>query len=146
MRRHTFLFEPSRWALQGEFFDLAGNPVRATGEAIVSHEGLEWRSEGVVRLHWSERPFEFSDAYRVRPFGGMDWTPWEAEMHGLGLVRGKFVLADDVILCLGQSMGGAFALSECLVMLGPDRYLRRGALVKGSGKMSSWAVELARVS
>lgn len=143
MRYHTFLFKPGRWSALGEYFGLDGGAVKATGEMRVSHEAHGWRKEEVMRLHWPDQPLEFASDYRVRPFDG-DWTTWEAETPGLGLMRGEFVLAADTILSLGQTLGGAFTLSECLVRLDEGRYLNRGALIKGAARMSSWAVELVR--
>lgn len=145
MRRHTFLFEPSRWSAQGRYFGLE-DTIRATGEMAVSHEADGWRKEGLMRLHWPDQLLEYTDIYRVRPFNGGDWTTWEVETPGLGLMRGKFVLAADTILSLGETLGGAFTQSECLVMLAEDRYLIRGVLFKGRAKMSSWAMEMVRAA
>ncbi len=144
MRPHSFLFEPARWSVQGSYYGLDGGSVSAQGETSVSHRDDGWRCDGVMRLLWPDEPLEFATACLVRPFGGKDWTIWEAETPGFGVMRGKYVLAADAILCLGQTLGGAFTLSECLIMLDERRYLSRGTIVKCSSKMSSWAVELLR--
>lgn len=144
MRPHSFLFEPARWSAQGKYYGLDGGSVPAAGETLVSHQSDGWHCDGLMRLLWPEEPLEFATACRVRPFNGSDWTTWESETPGFGLMHGKYVLAADAILCLGQTLGGAFTLSECLVMLDEGRYLSRGTIVKGSSKMSSWAVEFLR--
>ncbi|EMG35797.1 hypothetical protein PCS_03280 [Desulfocurvibacter africanus PCS] len=144
MRSHSFLFEPACWSVQGKYYGMDGSSVPAEGETLVSHQADGWRCDGVTRLLWPEESLEFTMACLVRPFCGNDWTTWEADTPGFGIMHGKYVLAADAILCLGQTLGGAFTLSECLVMLDKNRYLSRGAIVKGSSKMSSWAVEFLR--
>jgi hypothetical protein len=143
--RHTFLFQPAVWEARGHYVDRSGASVEVVGDATITHEDEGWMNRSLMR------PVDpvgqaFESSYAVRPFEqGADTTTWTSSSAQLGKMSGQFVLVAESILSIGRTADGRYRSVEYLQQLSEDRYVSRGALLRGRDKVSSWAVELRRI-
>jgi hypothetical protein len=143
---HTYLFEPAVWELQGRFIDRTGATVDVAGNASISHDETVWVKRSSMRPQ-GQQGLPFENVYQIAPFEeGSDSTTWTSSNSQLGKMSGHFVIVDDAILSISRTADGRYRAVECFQKLADDRYLSRGALVRGREKMSSWVVELRRTA
>ena len=64
----------------------------------------------------------------------------------VGALRGRFVFSGDAILSSYASPTGRYRGFECLQQRDDARYSVRGALLEEDKVISTWALELARIS
>jgi hypothetical protein len=85
--------------------------------------------------------------YEIEPLSeGARSTHWTSSNPAVGALRGRFVISGDAILSSYASPTGRYRGFECLQQRDESRYSVRGALLEEDKVISSWAVELTRVS
>lgn len=142
---HTFLFEEGLWAARGEYIDETGNRAALEGETQVTHRLGAWINEGRMRIEREGRTAIIENRYRIAPFaGGADFTNWETDHPALGTLRGHFIIVGNAILSSCTSADLRYTGTEFLLQEAPERYVNRGALFSGGGRISSWSVILSR--
>jgi hypothetical protein len=138
--------EPAVWQAQGRFTDRSGTTVDVAGDATVTHEEAVWTNRSSMKPQ-GHSGLVFENVYQIAPFvEGADSTSWTSSNSQLGKMSGQFVIVEDAILSISRTADGRYRAVECLQKLADDRYLSRGALVRGREKVSSWVVELRRTA
>lgn len=144
-QKHTFLFREGLWKADGFYVDESGEQTRAVGETRITHDKNHWYNEGFMKMKTRSGEITLNSSYSILPLKkGQDSTSWISENQALGRVVGKFTVVGDTIISLFGTGNRRYKGSECLVMTGPDTYINRGCLYRGSLKVSSWCVELKK--
>ena len=140
---HSYLFHEGLWVASGHYFDDAARTRAVKGHSRITH-GEMWEVESFMQLMKPPR-LTFENHYRVSPFeAGADFTVWSSHNPAIGPVSGRFFLIGDTILSIFASEDGRYTGSEFFLSLDENLYQNRGALFKDQGRISSWAVKLAR--
>ena len=143
---HTYLFEQASWKVRGYYIGESGQLIEAEGKSIITHQREIWVIQGVMRLH-TEGDSEIGNIYEVVSFKqGADNTSWSSMNDALGRIEGRFILIDDTILSVFQTTNGRYRGTEYLRQLSDHQYVSKGVLLKGLAKLSSWSVNLDRIS
>jgi hypothetical protein len=142
--RHTYLFEPGLWSMEGVYRDREDKPHRQTGQLAVVHSPGLWTIESSLAIS-GEDTRDFETRYDVTPMAeGRSFTEWKSITEGPEPIFGLFVVVEDSILMPWESESGTFWGQEALLMLSPGEYSSRGFAFIKREKVSSWAVRLTR--
>ena len=144
MLKHTFILEEGVWKASGLFYDEGNNAFTLEAEARTVHYDEEWIHEGSMFVK-SEKPLEINNRYEIIPFPkNKDFTNWVQFNPSLGIITGKFMIVDNVILSNYQSETGEYTGTEVLIQIDAKTYLNKGFALRGNTKLSSWATELQK--
>lgn len=143
---HTFLFKEGIWRAEGEFFNSFGQPTKAIGEARITHCDNLWLNDAFLKIG-DNSPLEIHNRYEIVPFKkGSDTTAWISANIFLGKLAGRFAIVSDLIISHYNSEDGLFNGTEFMQKIDENRYKNSGAVFDRNGKLSSWSLELDRVS
>jgi hypothetical protein len=141
---HSYLFEPATWHVSGHYIGESGQVITAQGQSVITHHRDIWVIQGLMRLR-TEGMAEIGNMYQVIPFKlGVDHTSWSSTNDALGRIEGRFVIVDDTLISMFQTVNGKYKGAEFLRQVSHHQYLSKGVLLKGQIKLSSWSVELDR--
>jgi len=144
MVKHTFILEEGRWKASGLFYDEFNNSFPLEAETHTVHNDEEWIHEGVMFVK-SKKPLEINNRYEIIPFiKNKDFTNWVQFNPTLGIITGKFMILDNVILSNYRSETGEYTGTEVLIQIDEKTYLNKGFAFRGNEKLSSWAVKLKK--
>ena len=143
--KHTFLFEPGRWAGDGTFWTEDGRPTIAEGSTEITHRQDCWLLAGTLRL-FSSPHVEFVNHYFIKPVVGYAIsTTWNSENSAIGKLKGTFSIVGPSIVSLYRCDGGpGYYGTEHLLQMDPNRYEACGVLLLDGRRLSSWRVLLTR--
>lgn len=113
-------------------------PARATVRIRVSRSGADTVLHRRLRIGAAV----YSSVARVAPANGSGAAPWSSIDVALGTVRGVVVSVRGAILALFRSARGDRGV-ETLTRRGSS-YEVRGALIRGSRRVASWALDIKR--
>ena len=144
--RHTFLFEEGIWRAEGTYIDGANTSLQAEGFITITHTPERWINEGALKLLLA-KPVEFQNRYEIVPFEeGRDYTTWKSFNPVIGQLAGRIVIVDDSLISVYTSEDGQYSGSEYLLQVSETVYANRGFAFKENEKISSWAVQLTKIS
>lgn len=143
--KHTFLFEPGRWAGAGTFWTEDGRPTPAEGRTEITHREDCWLLAGTLRV-FSSPHVEFVNHYFIKPVvGDAISTTWSSENSAIGKLKGSFSIVGPSIVSLYRCDGGpGYYGTEHLLQMDPNRYEACGVLFLDGRRLSSWRVLLTR--
>ncbi|MBP2655206.1 MAG: hypothetical protein H6Q73_2775 [Firmicutes bacterium] len=142
--KHTFIFLPGTWNVNGKYYDINGNETLVQGESVIIHSDNLWLNKGYMKLLGDE-PIEIRNQYEIIPFQ-QDFTTWESFNPSIGRLTGRFMVVDDTIISLCVSEDGNYSGSECMIKVSDMLYKSRGFAFKDNEKLSSWSVELTKAN
>jgi hypothetical protein len=144
--KHTFLFEEGLWTAKGDAINAENIIVAVDGETRVTHRDGLWVNDGYMTFMGEERT-TVRNRYEIAPFEeGMNVTSWISDSPALGRLIGVFTLIEDSIMSAFVSKDGAVNGFEFFVKVDDTTYRNRGYCRQGDTLLSSWAVELKRVT
>lgn len=144
MSNHTYILEEGVWKASGLFYDEFNNEFTLEAETRTVHNDEEWIHEGSMLVK-SKKPLEISNRYEIIPFvKNKDFTNWVQFNPSLGIITGKFMIIDNVILSDYRSETGEYTGTEVLIQIDEKTYINKGFAFRGNMKLSSWAAELKK--
>ena len=94
-----------------------------------------------------DTPVKFTNRYSIEPIAlGKDFTFWSSTNPALGTLLGKFMIIGDTILSSYTSEDGQYSGSESLIFVDKKTYKNRGFVFHNKKKLSSWKVDLSKIS
>ncbi len=143
--KHTFLFQPGRWAGLGTFWTEDGKATNSQGRTEITHRQDCWLLAGSLHV-LSSPPVEFVNHYFIKPPAPEAIsTTWNSENSAIGKLKGSFSIVGPSIVSLYHCDGGpGYYGTEHLMMLDADRYEACGVLFLEGRRLSSWRVLLTR--
>ena len=144
--KHTYLFQEGAWVATGYFIDESGRNIPVGGESRITCAGNKYEIKShMTAKHDDSKQFE--NNYEVwQPNDGDDFTEWVSLNSAIGKMRGKFVVVAESILSIFRSENGIYSGSEYLRRVDDTTYENRGFLFEGEKRLSSWVIELSKVS
>jgi len=141
---HTFFFQEREWTGTGEYVDGTGAKIPFGGTARTVHTEDLWFHEGRMTLSPpGGPPMTFENRCEIVPFReGKGETAWTSRNPSLGLLTGRFVIANEAILSFCSSENGIFTGYEVFVQLDGVTYGNWGTLFRGNERLSSWSLRL----
>ena len=144
--KHTYLLEEGKWCAVGTYIDEHGSLLQAEGETVTTHQPNIWIHDGTMAL-LLDQPVKFSNRYEINPFQeNATCTTWTSHNPALGKLLGTFVIVTDTILSYYHSECGQFHGIESLMQIDEQTYHNRGTLLHREKRMSSWAMDIHRIS
>ena len=144
MLKHTYILEEGVWKASGFYYDEFNNTFPLEAETRTVHKDEEWIHEGNMIVK-SEKPIEISNKYEIIPFKkNQNFTNWVQFNLTLGIITGKFMIVDNVILSNYRSETGEYTGTEVLTQIDEKTYLNKGFAFRGNEKLSSWSAELQK--
>lgn len=146
LKQHTYLFQEGLWIAKGYYIDEKSGQLPVEGKShIVCKE-----SKIVIKSHMTTKYDDskhFDNNYEVRqPNDGDDFAEWVSLNSAIGKMRGKFVVVAEAILSTFRSENGTYSGSEYLKKIDGTTYENRGFLFEGEKRLSSWVLQLSKVS
>lgn len=143
---HTLLMQSGDWVAKGVYTDASGSRVYVEGASKYVHHGNVWLNESWMRLQMPSGQVELRNDYEIVPFAeGRDWTNWASKNPDIGLLRGRFMVADDAILSEYVSEDGAYSGCESFFRESDTLYRNAGFCFRAGEKLSSWTVKLSKL-
>ena len=143
---HSWLFEPGRWAAAGSFWDGGEHERQARGTCVIRHGDTAWEIEGEMDI-LGDPPVRLHNSYLVDPPGPGDLVMrWRSENPAVGPLTGVFAVAGDAMLSIFEAADGVHRGSECLTRRTADRYRAQGIFTASETVISTWSMDLVRLS
>lgn len=145
MTTHTFFLAEGTWNATGEYTDEDGVVSRVQGTVTT------FRRDGVL-IHdgrmtvLRDEPLEIANCYEITPLeAGALATTWLSVNPVLGKLFGTAVIVGDSILSNYQTECGTYRGAEYLLQVDKTTYRNRGVLLRGTRRLSSWALDMQRL-
>ncbi|MDR0355158.1 MAG: hypothetical protein LBJ64_05430 [Deltaproteobacteria bacterium] len=143
--KHTYLFQPGLWTVDGRYLDREENPHTQTGELVIVHARDLWTIDSQLNISGQD-PRKLESRYEVTPFANdKSYTDWKSDTDGPEPVYGLFVVVQDAIMMPWQSRSGIYWGQEVLAKVSDHEYISRGFAFIKDDKVASWAARLSRI-
>jgi hypothetical protein len=144
--KHTYLFEPGLWTMEGIYLDREEQPHLQTGQLVVIHSPSLWTIESQINISGQDTR-DFETRYDITPMQpGKSYTEWKSITNGPEAIFGLFVVVEDTLMMPWESESGIYWGQEVLARVSPHEYLSRGFAFIKNDKVSAWAVKLTRAT
>ncbi|MDR2406161.1 MAG: hypothetical protein LBE27_07320 [Deltaproteobacteria bacterium] len=143
---HTYLFEPSLWAVEGIYRDGKNIPHTQEGQLLVSHTPELWTIDSQLKISGEDKR-DFLTRYEFSPFTQTEvYCEWKSFTGGPEPIYGLFVIVEESIMMPWQSQTGQFWGHEVLSYQSSTQYLTRGFAFLKDKLVSSWAATMKRLT
>lgn len=144
--KHSYILEEGIWKASGKYYDENQTCIGISGETKISHKEDTWILDGFMELSL-DTPVRFTNRYSIDPIDSTkDFTFWFSINPALGKLLGKFMIIGDTILSSYTSEDGQYSGSESLIFVESELYKNRGFALHNRNKLSSWEVDLNRIT
>jgi hypothetical protein len=143
---HTYLFEPSLWAVEGVYRDGRNIPHTQEGQLLITHTPELWTIDSQLKVSGEDKR-DFLTRYEMDPFPATEvYAEWKSYTGGPEPIFGLFVVVEESILMPWQSQTGQYWGQEVLTLLSSTRYRTRGFAFLKDKLASSWSADLTRLT
>ena len=143
---HEWLFEPGRWTATGLFWEGGTYERQARGTSVIRHGDSTWEIDGEMEI-LGNPPAKFRNIFIVEPPAPGELTMrWRSKNPAVGTLSGVFAVAGDAILSIFEAADGKHRGSECLTRQAADRYRAQGIFAAADTVISTWSMDLVRLS
>jgi hypothetical protein len=144
---HSFLLQEGTWIARGHYFDDMERTLLLEGMVRITHLESLWLNEGEAEIKMGDNQIKIKHRYEIIPFEkGKNQTTWESVNPDLGILRGRSIIVADTIISTCCSEKGECSGVEFHIRINDVHYKNRGILLKGNDKLSSWSVDLQKLS
>lgn len=144
---HTFMCREGLWTGKGFYIDDDGHSIPCESEIRTTHRAGKWLHKSTMKLSLEDTVVEIQNIYEIAPFkADTEYTTWESKTADIGTLLGQFVIVHDSIFSLCTSKDSVFQGSEIFFKKSDTSYKNRGILARRRKKVSSWTMELTKIS
>ncbi len=143
---HTFLLEPGRWLLEGNWLERNGSPVQVKGKTLVAWTREDWFTMVTKLVFPGTQRNEITFQYRGHLDVGERQYTFVLQHSELGRVEGEGWIAPASILQRYWVLGDKQRRSgfETLTRIDSDRYYLSSAVMAGHYLTSAMEARLER--
>jgi len=143
---HTFLMEPGRWTLQGNWLERHGLPISIKGKLLVAWSRDDWFTLITKLTFPNDEREEVTLQYRGRLDPGDRQYAFVLQHSLLGRIEGEGWIAPESLVQRHWVLGDRQRRSgfETLYRLNDDRYYLSSTLLTGHSLTSMMEADLER--